>query len=246
MNNNINQEVSSKRELKRKLKEERKAQHEAIIASMSEADYATMQLEKMRYFDNKTSHSLGYVGIVASLLAMFFGLNTMAPAYFLGGVGTILAILMNIFILLTGFLTVEKVKAYSIGYSKYMIGLGVVSVLRIFWYPLSTMTLYNNMISDIKSGDYATFTDVANKYNGKLGASILNGTPLDVNGNNCSSNLADFDHIATAGFFSANGNIRGVVMIILLVISAAAFIAGGIIGYIKSTKLKKYLDSLNN
>ena len=48
MNNNINQEVSSKRELKRKLKEERKAQHEAIIASMSEADYATMQLEKMR------------------------------------------------------------------------------------------------------------------------------------------------------------------------------------------------------
>ncbi len=246
MNNNINQEVSSKRELKRKLKEERKAQHEAIIASMSEADYATMQLEKMRYFDNKTSHTLGYVGIGTSLLAMFFALNTMSPAYFLGGPGTVLAILMNIFILLTGFLTVEKVKAYSIGYSKYMIGLGAVSVLRIFWYPLTTMKLYNEMISQIKSGDYATYGDVVKNFNGKLGASILNGTPLDANGNNCSNNLADFDHIATAGFFSANGNIRGIVMIILLIISAASFIAGGIIGYKKSTKLKNYLDSLNN
>lgn len=246
MNNNINQEVSSKRELKRKLKEERKAQHQAIISSMSEADYATMQLEKMRYFDNKTSHTLGYVGIVTSLLAMFFALNTMAPAYFLGGVGTVLAILMNIFILLTGFLTVEKVKTYSIGYSKYMVCLGAMSVLRIFWYPLTTIRLYNQMITDIKSGDYSTYSAVVSKYTGQLGASILKGTPLDASGNDCSKNLADFNHIATAGFFSANGNIRGIVMIILLIISGAAFIAGGIIGYIKATKLKKYLESLNN
>jgi hypothetical protein len=246
MNNDVNQEVLSKSELRRKQKEERKAQHEAIISSMSEADYANMQLEKMRYFDNKTSHTLGYIGIVASLLAMFFALNTISPAYFLGGVGTVLAILMNIFILLTGFLTVEKVKTYSIGYSKYMIGLGVVSVLRIFWYPLSTMILYNNLISDIKSGNYSKFSEATYKFNNKLGASILEGTPVDKNGVNCSTNLQDFDHIATAGFFSANGNIRGIVMIVLLVISAACFIAGGIIGYIKATKLKKYLASLEN
>lgn len=246
MNNNINQEVSSKRELKKKLKEERLAQHQAIISSMSEAEYANMQLEKMRYFDNKTSHTLGYVGIGTSLLAMFFALNTMSPAYFLGGVGTVIAILMNIFILLTGFLTVEKVKAYSIGYSKYMIVLGGLSVLRIFWYPLSTMRLYNQMISQIKSGDYQTFGDVTKNFNDKLGASILNGTPLDANGNNCANDLSKFDHIATAGYFSANGNIRGIVMIILLVISAASFIAGGIIGYIKAKKLKDYLATLEN
>lgn len=246
MNNNINQEVSSKRELKKKLKEERLAQHQAIISSMSEAEYANMQLEKMRYFDNKTSHTLGYVGIVTSLLAMFFALNTIDPAYFLGGVGTVIAILMNIFILLTGFLTVEKVKAYSIGYSKYMIVLGGLSVLRIFWYPLSTMRLYNQMISQIKSGDYQTYGEVTSNFNYKLGASIIAGTPLDANGNNCTNDLSKFDHIATAGYFSANGNIRGIVMIILLAISAASFIAGGIIGYIKAKKLKDYLATLEN
>lgn len=246
MSNNINQEVSSKRELKKKLKEERLAQHQAIISSMSEAEYATMQLEKMRYFDNKTSHTLGYIGIGCSLLAMFFALNTMSPAYFLGGVGTVIAILMNIFILLTGFLTVEKVKSYSKGYSIYMIALGGVSVLRIFWYPLSTMKLYNQMISQIKSGDYAKFGDVTKNFENKLGASIITGTPLDANGNDCSNNLSDFDHIATAGFFSANGNIRGIVMIVLLLISAGCFIAGGIIGYIKAKKLHDYLATLEN
>ena len=46
------------------------------------------------------------------------------------------------------------------------------------------------------------------------------------------------------GYFFANGTVRGVFIIIFLVASAALFIAGGVIGYIRSKKLTDYLASI--
>ncbi len=242
-------------EAKKAHKAEVAEQHQRIISSMSEAEYAEMKLEKMRYFDNSISHKLGYAGILCSLIAMFIALNTMSPAYYMGGVGVVIAILMNIAILLTGFLTVEKVKAYSIGYSIYSIVLGGLCVLRIFWFPLSTVRLYNEFWGKIKDTSAWDSTTQGNKwevikglYQNKLGSSIINGTPVDANGNaisveNLKNDTSIIDHIATEGYLTANGNIRFVIMTLFLAIAAACFISAGVIGYIKSVKLRNYLNS---
>ena len=42
----------------------------------------------------------------------------------------------------------------------------------------------------------------------------------------------------------ADGNFRAVLCIMFLIIAATAFIAAGVIGYIRSVKLAKYLDSI--
>jgi hypothetical protein len=247
-----------KRALKAAHKAEVREQHERIISSMSEAEYAEMQDEKMRYFDNKLSHGLGYAGILSSLIAMFIALNTIDPKYYLGGAGVVIAILMNIWILLTGFLTVEKVKTYSKGYSFYMFGLGLFAIVRMFWYPFSTIRLYNQMMGQLRdtaAWDTATYGPkydyIIEQFKYKLGKSIINGTPVDAKGNKIDkSQLADsttqLDHIATAGFLTANGNIRGIIMIFFLGVAAACFIVGGVTGYMKSVRLRKYLESHKN
>ncbi|MCR5786802.1 MAG: hypothetical protein K6G28_03805 [Acholeplasmatales bacterium] len=247
---------SSDRKSKKAQKEENKILRQQIISSMSEAEYKNFQLEKLRYFDNKTSHKLGYVGIICSLIACFLALNSVSPSAFLGGFGVVLAILLNIFILLTGFLTVEKVKAYSIGYSKYMIGLGVVCALRILWYPLTTLVQYGKFVSDAKAGS-STWADLMSRYNSTLGKSLLSGTPIDQNGNVISNNTIlnnklvpvderiILDHVNTTGYLTANYTIRGLLMILFLGVAAACFIIGGLIGLKKSIMLKKYLTSLD-
>jgi len=255
--NNLNNEKAPRKSLIDRIKEksaakaahkkEVKEQHDRIVSSLSEAEYRDFKLEKMRYFENSLSHKLGYAGILFSVIAMFFALNTVSPVYFLNGFGTVLAILMNIFILLTGFLTVEKVKNYSIGYSQYMIGLGAICVLRIFWYPLNTIIVYNKLWSDIKnSGE--TWGNIVNKYNGSLGASIISGTPKRADGTVVlpADQASDIQSITTSGYFSSDCNLRGAVMIVCLVLAAACFIGGGIIGYLKSKKLKDYLESKKN
>ncbi len=210
-----------------------------IAQSMSEVEYNNFKLEKMRYFDNKISHSLGYVAIVSSMIACFLALNTLSPKAFFNGAGVVLAILANIFILLTGFLTVEKVKNYSISYSKYMIGLGASSIARMFIYPLKTIIEYNKFVSDYKAG--MKWVDLQIKYKSILGASIIEGKPTYV----VDSNDGVISNVTTSGFLTANCNVRAILMITFLAISAACFIAGGVIGYIKSKKLEKYLSTLS-
>ena len=80
---------------KKEQKELAKKQHEELVASMTKEEYEIMQLEEMRYQNNKLSHMLGYLGVACSLLACFFSLPSISPQAFLNGAGTILAILMN-------------------------------------------------------------------------------------------------------------------------------------------------------
>ena len=97
-----------------------------------DASNANLSLEKMRYNNNKLSYYLGLGGIALSLLSCFIGLNSLQPT----AAWSIFLILLNILILLFGFLTAEKVKVYSKNFSYYSIGLGAVCIARIFMYPL--------------------------------------------------------------------------------------------------------------
>jgi hypothetical protein len=240
-----NTTTSSSKLTKKEQKLENKRLHEQIVSSMSEVEYEQFKLEKLRYFDNKFSHGLGYVGIICSLIACFIALNTLSPSAFLSGIGVVIAILMNIFILLTGFLTVEKVKAYSIGYSRYMIGLGVFCIVRMFWYPLTTLVQYGKMMADNKSGNF-TWAQLLEKYGNVLGKSLLSGKPYDAAGNVIpNDSTALIDHVSTTGYMTANYTVRGIVMIVFLGIAAFCFIYGGYVGLKKSKQLKKYLASLN-
>ena len=62
---------------KKEQKELAKKQHEELVASMTKEEYEIMQLEEMRYQNNKLSHMLGYLGVACSLLACFFSLPCM-------------------------------------------------------------------------------------------------------------------------------------------------------------------------
>ena len=214
---------------RKEIKEMRKQQKEAIIESMSEAEYEQYELQKMRYTDNKISHTLAYVGVVCSLAAGFIALNSMDPIYFLNGFGGILAILLNIIILLAGFLSAEKVKTYSMGYSKFIIGVGAVCALRIFWYPLSLIILYSQLKGQLSDGiDIST---VQSNFKGKLGASMLG---LNDSG----------DGFKTTSYLTANGYIRAIIIIVFLLVAAVSFIVSGYIGMKKTKKLQEYMSTL--
>ncbi len=218
---------------KKEIKEINAKQKAAIIASMSEAEYENMQLQKMRYMTNAISYKLGYLGIACSLIAGFIALNSIAPGYFLHGFGVVIAILLNIIVLLAGFLSAEKVKTYSLGYSKFMIGLGAVCILRMFWYPRALISLYSQVLSRAKEG--ITYDVIQSEFTDKLGNSML-------------GLVTDADGVAvgfkTTSYLTANGYTRGIIIIVFLAIAAAAFICSGVIGVKKSKQLHSYLETI--
>lgn len=98
---------------------------------------STLKMEKMRYQNNSISYWLGMLGILLSMFAAFVLLNSATPR-----AATLIKILMNIAILLFGFMACEKVKAYSKNYSYVMMGIGALCVVRMFWFPIQIITNY--------------------------------------------------------------------------------------------------------
>lgn len=203
-------------------------------------DKNTLYFEKLRYNNNSLSYKLGLGALVCSITAMFLALNTLDPSNAL----TIIAILGNILILLIGFLCCEKVKTYKINYSYIMLGLGGFCAARIFWFPLKSIIYWNKFVSDLggsASKCYKSdYSASATKYANELGASVLGKFVADG-----SDATGEYGHISTAGFLVANGNVRGIVMIILLAAAATMFILSALICIKKSKDLNGYLESIN-
>ena len=106
-------------------------------------DQSDMQGEMMRYRANSLSYKYGMLAIVFSILAAFISLNSV-----LWDVDIIVKILGNIVILLFGFLSIEKVKAYDKKFSYVLIAFGVVCVARIFWCPMMLIRDYGQFLID--------------------------------------------------------------------------------------------------
>ncbi len=146
-----------------------------------------IKVQMMRYQANKLSYGIGFLALISTLFYLFPILN--AADKFLNNQSDIafliaVKILANIFIFLMTFLSVEKMKAYSVSFSILMIVFGGLNIVRIFIFPLMFYTK-----------DYIT-----------------------------------------GGKFTY--------LVIVLIISAALYIFSGVVSYIKSTMLKKYLKRI--
>lgn len=190
-------------------------ENKGSLNSISDLEFDKNSVEMLRYRDNRLSYMLGFGGILCSILAAFICLNSTNPTTFT----VILKILLNIVILLGGFLCCEKTKAYSKQASIGMIVFGGICAARIFWIPLQLLTNYNTYIN----GDAAA-RDEAAKY---LGAPITGAGD------------------AANAWLPSSGSFRGITAIVLLACAAVFFIISGIIGIKKSTKLTTYLSSIN-
>lgn len=207
--------------------------NEKLVLQNNTDDASTLKLEKMRYNNNSLSYKLGLLGIVCSLIAMFFGLNSVNPT----GFGTVLAILMNILIFLLGFLCCEKVKVYQKKYSYSMLGLSVVCFARIFWYPITLFREYSKF-TKLLDGTKAGY-DAAVSACPKLGASIKGNFVLN------EGSLTEGYRQAT-GYFTGNANVRAVVIIVALAAACALFAASALINIKKSSDLTKHLNQVGS
>lgn len=185
------------------------------LNKMSDLEFGKNKVEMMRYRTNSLSYKLGFGGLALSILAGFFCLNGFNPTNF----NTFIAIMLNIIILLAGFLSIEKAKSYSLQGSIALIVIGAVCGARIFWIPLQLILEYNKWVSAGKPTDTKPYP--------YLGATIY------------SKNTDQLVYLPQSGTF------RGIIAIVCLVFAAALFIFAGYIGVVRSKKLTTYLNSIN-
>lgn len=197
-------------------------ENKASLTKMSDLEYTKNDTEMMRYRVNGLSYKLGLIAMVFSILGAFICLNSVQPS----DIQTIIKILLNVVVLLGGFLSAEMVKNYSHKGAIAQIVFGGIMVARCFYYPIILITNYNGFVAARQAGD----TVKEKEFKKYLSQTILSKW--------------DDTKYATA-FLPADGNFRGIFAIVCFVISAACFIAAGIIGYMRATKLSTYLNSLN-
>ena len=186
------------------------------LNQMSDLEHDKNELEMMRYRENRLSYNIGIIGIFASLFACFICLNSTNPISSL----VVVKVLLNIVILLGGFLCIEKAKAYSKQASIGLMVSGGICFARIFWIPLQLIIYFNQF------RDPANTSEEYKKYLGKTITSAYS------------------EGSGSYRWLPADGNFRGIFAIVFLVIASLTFIAAGVIGYIRSKKLSTYLDSL--
>ncbi len=185
------------------------------LNKMSDLEFGKNKVEMMRYRDNSLSYKLGLGGLIFSVLACFFCLNAFNP----NSVSTLIAIMINIVVLLGGFLSVEKARAYNAKGSIALMIFGGICIARIFWIPLLLIIHYNAWVAE-----------------GRLNASehtkYLGNTITTTNQNQLT-------------YLPTDGNVRAILAIICLVAAALMLIAAGYIGVVRSKKLTTYLNSIN-
>ena len=172
-------------------------------------DQNNIEGEMLRYRANSSSYKYGMLAIVFSILAAFISLNSIK-----WNVDVIFKILLNIILLLFGFLSIEKAKAYSKKYSYVLIAFGAVCIGRIFWYPLILINDYRFYLANNK----------ADGFEGRLGPTITSKNPH------------------SNAYLPASGYTRATIAIVLLSLAAVCFLVSGIIGYVKAKKYEKYMQ----
>lgn len=173
-------------------------------------DESNISGEMLRYKTNSLSYKLGFGGLLLSVLAAFICLNSLT-----WGVEVIIKILGNIVILLFGFLSLEKVKAYSKTYSYVMVGIGAVCIGRMFWGPLEIIIWYAKYCNNPTDEQMIEIRK-------HLGPAII-------------------DSYQTNAYLTQNGTIRGILAIVFLAGAAALFIFAGLYGLKKSVEYANYM-----
>lgn len=89
-----------------------------------------IKVELMRYRKNSLSYTFGLMALIFSILAAFIGLNSLRYDF-----TTMIKILLNIAVLLFGFLYSEQAKTYSKSGSIGLLVLSGICFLRTLWAP---------------------------------------------------------------------------------------------------------------
>lgn len=208
-------------------------ENKTSLNKMSDLEYVKNDTEMMRYRANGLSYKLGLLAMCFSLTAALLCLNSFNPK----SIQVLFIIMMNIVLLLGGFLAAEKVKNYSKGGAIAQGVFGVVCFANIFYIPLLLIIKYSDYMAakTLKLEDFENSTLFNEAVAEKMGnaESILSA-----------SITAKLDGQQAVAYLPSSGYFRGTVAIICLAIAAACFITAGIIGYLRSQKLTNYLDSL--
>ncbi len=196
-------------------------------------EYDFDQREMMRYRVNGFSYKFGLFGMIFSMLGAFICLNSMNPA----DAQVIFIILLNVVILLGGFLACEKVKAYNKGGAIAQLVFGAICVARIFYIPLILIINYSRYLSSVNITEVDGVTqiekiegmeDVYSNAKNNLGATIT----------------SKYEGSVANSFLPASGYFRGISAMVLFGLAAACFIVAGVVGYKKAKELEGYLDSI--
>lgn len=203
--------------------------------NMSDLEYAKNDTEMMRYRVNSLSYKLGLGAMGCSLMGAFICLNSLNPNDF----QVIFIILLNIVILLGGFLCAEKVKNYSKSGAIAQIVFGAICFARIFYVPLILLINFNKYIAaynwlqantGAKPSEKRAQNAIMNEAKNYLGVTI--------------TSYYEKNNFANA-FLPASGNFRAIAAMIFFACAGVLFVLAGIIGYQRSNKLSKYLESIN-
>lgn len=208
-------------------------ENKASLDKMSDLEYAKNDTEMMRYRVNGLSNKLGLLAMGCSIFAGLVALNSFQPRDF----QVLVIILINIVILLGGFLACEKVKSYSKNGAIAQVVFGGICVGRMFYIPLLLAIAYSQYLKGftIDPLDYAT----TEEYNAALSAARGNSTNI------LAATITNKDSSEYAiAFLPQNGYFRAILIMSLLAISAGAFVAAGLTGYLKAKKLSTYLESI--
>ena len=197
----------------------------STLTKMSDLEYAKNDVEMMRYRPNGLSHKIGLLGMGMSLFGAFICLNSIKA----GDFQVLIIIMLNIVILLGGFLACERAKTYSYKGSIALAVFGGICVARMFYIPIVLFT------------NYATYTSLY----GKADLTEAESKALD----GAISQLGETITYKNGGqeavaFLPSDGYFRGIFAMVLFALAGAAFIAAGVIGIMRSRKLSTYLDSI--
>ena len=198
-------------------------ENKTSLTKLSPEEYEKNQTEMSRYRVNGLTYRLALLGMATSLFACLVLLNSMTP-----NIHSFIIVMINIVVLLGGFLAAERAKGYSFGGSIGLVVFGGVSIARIFYTPIILIWFNNKFLNNYKGADEASVnkTEDAMKY---VGPSITEGY---------------YKHQYAFAYLYHNGLFRAIFVMVILGISGAAFISAGIIGMKRSRKLSTYLESI--
>ena len=198
-------------------------ENKTSLTKLSPEEYEKNQVEMSRYRVNGLTYRLALLGMATSLFACLVLLNSMAP-----NIHSFIVVMINIVVLLGGFLAAEKAKSYSMGGSIALGVFGGVTVARMFYTPIILIWFFRQFMNNYQLSDASALqkTKKAQEY---VGPSITESY---------------YKHQQAYAYLYHNGYFRAIFIMILLGISAASFIVACVFGIMRSRKLTRYLDSI--
>ena len=190
--------------------------------------------EMMRYRVNKFSSTFGLLGMIFSLFGAFICLNSMNP----NDPQVIFIILMNVVILLGGFLASEKIKAYNANGAIAQLVFGGICAARIFYIPLILMINYSTFVKAYTQNAYGKWVVDPNASQDVAKASS------DAAKNLGATITSKFSGNVANAYLPSSGYFRGISAMVLLAIAACCFIVAGVVGLKKAKTLDSYMEEI--